>query len=82
MIKILFFGALRERVQCASLKVLAAELQSVAAVLQHLKTHSALFQQAFSDNNLLCAVNQQLCDLQTPVKAGDEVAFFPPVTGG
>lgn len=82
MIKILFFGALRERVQCASLKVPAAELQSVAAVLQQLKTHSALFQQAFSDNNLLCSVNQQLCDLQTPVKTGDEVAFFPPVTGG
>jgi molybdopterin synthase sulfur carrier subunit len=28
------------------------------------------------------AVNQQMADLATPVKAGDEVAFFPPVTGG
>jgi sulfur-carrier protein len=51
-------------------------------VLQQLKTHSTDFQQAFSDNNLLCAVNQQLCDSTMPVKAGDEVAFFPPVTGG
>lgn len=82
MIKILFFGALRERLQCASLTVAAAELPSVDALLQQLKTHSAVFQQAFSDNNLLCAVNQQLCDSTMPVKAGDEVAFFPPVTGG
>ena len=82
MIKILFFGALRERLQCASLTFEAKELHSVAAVLQQLKTHSADFQLAFSDNNLLCAVNQQLCDSAMPVKVGDEVAFFPPVTGG
>ena len=28
------------------------------------------------------AVNQQMADLGTPLKPGDEVAFFPPVTGG
>lgn len=28
------------------------------------------------------AVNQQMASLQTPVGEGDEVAFFPPVTGG
>jgi molybdopterin synthase sulfur carrier subunit len=28
------------------------------------------------------AVNQQIADLATPLKPGDEVAFFPPVTGG
>jgi len=27
-------------------------------------------------------VNQEMADPATPVKAGDEVAFFPPVTGG
>lgn len=32
--------------------------------------------------NLLMAVNQEYVSLDTPVKAGDEVAFFPPVTGG
>ena len=82
MIKILFFGALRERLQCTSLTFEAKELHSVGAVLQQLKTHSTDFQQAFSDNNLLYAVNQQLCDSTMPVKTGDEVAFFPPVTGG
>jgi len=27
-------------------------------------------------------VNQRMADLATPVKPGDEIAFFPPVTGG
>lgn len=82
MIKILFFGALREQLQCTSLTLAAQQLDSVAAVINSLRLRSVLFQQAFSDNNLLCAVNQQLCEPQTPVKAGDELAFFPPVTGG
>lgn len=82
MIKILFFGALREQLQCASLTLAAQQLDSVAAVINSLCLRSVLFQQAFSDTKLLCAVNQQLCEPQTPVKAGDELAFFPPVTGG
>jgi molybdopterin synthase sulfur carrier subunit len=32
--------------------------------------------------NLRYAVNQQMVRLDSPVQAGDEVAFFPPVTGG
>jgi sulfur-carrier protein len=30
----------------------------------------------------MCARNEELCDLDEPVLAGDDVAFFPPVTGG
>lgn len=33
-------------------------------------------------HHLLMAVNMQYVDLDTPVQDGDEVAFFPPVTGG
>lgn len=32
--------------------------------------------------NLRCAVNQVMADESRPVRSGDEVAFFPPVTGG
>ena len=32
--------------------------------------------------NLRCAVNQEMAPAATPLKDGDEVAFFPPVTGG
>lgn len=32
--------------------------------------------------NLRCAVNQEMAGLDAPVAEGDEIAFFPPVTGG
>lgn len=35
-----------------------------------------------TSSSVLMARNQQLCDIQTHVQSGDELAFFPPVTGG
>lgn len=35
-----------------------------------------------SEQNLMCARNEELCQLDEPVNDGDEVAFFPTVTGG
>ena len=35
-----------------------------------------------NETSLMCARNQELCNLDEPLQAGDEVAFFPPVTGG
>ena len=34
------------------------------------------------EQNLMCARNQELCSLNEPLADGDEVAFFPTVTGG
>ncbi|UVM49515.1 MoaD/ThiS family protein [Pseudomonas sp. B21-015] len=34
------------------------------------------------EQNLMCARNEDLCQLDEPVSDGDEVAFFPTVTGG
>ncbi|WP_286977827.1 MoaD/ThiS family protein [Pseudomonas sp.] len=34
------------------------------------------------EQNLMCARNQELCSLDEPLEEGDEVAFFPTVTGG
>ncbi len=35
-----------------------------------------------AEANLMCARNQELCSLSEPLADGDEVAFFPTVTGG
>jgi molybdopterin synthase sulfur carrier subunit len=35
-----------------------------------------------AEANLMCARNQELCSLGEPLVDGDEVAFFPTVTGG
>ncbi|MCU1760314.1 molybdopterin converting factor subunit 1 [Pseudomonas sp. 14P_8.1_Bac3] len=38
--------------------------------------------EVLSEQNLMCARNEDLCQLDEPVSDGDEVAFFPTVTGG
>lgn len=38
--------------------------------------------EVLAEQNLMCARNQELCSLDEPLAAGDEVAFFPTVTGG
>lgn len=35
-----------------------------------------------AEQNLMCARNEELCRLDEPLEEGDEIAFFPPVTGG
>ncbi|MFN3709713.1 MAG: MoaD/ThiS family protein [Alishewanella aestuarii] len=83
MIKILFFAALRERLNCEQhLLSCDGNMLNVAAVLKQLQSRNSLWQQELSRADLLCAVNQQLVPLSTAVQDGDELAFFPPVTGG
>ncbi|MDH0646920.1 MoaD/ThiS family protein [Pseudomonas sp. GD03858] len=38
--------------------------------------------QTLGQANLMCARNQELCTLDEPLSDGDDIAFFPPVTGG
>ena len=38
--------------------------------------------EVLAEQNLMCARNQELCSLDEPLTDGDEVAFFPTVTGG
>jgi len=52
-------------------------------VIDLLRNREGPWTQAFAPGKTWrVAVNQNMADLATPVKAGDEVAFFPPVTGG
>ena len=54
---------------------------TVASLINALRERSEKWELALS-GSVLTAVNQQLCDADTAVKDGDEVALFPPVTGG
>jgi molybdopterin synthase sulfur carrier subunit len=83
MIKILFFAALRERLECEQyLLSFDGKIVNVATVLDQLRNRGNNWQQELSRTDLLCAVNQQLVPLTASVQDGDELAFFPPVTGG
>ena len=83
-VKVLFFAALREQVGIASQQVdLPGETSTVGALRAHLAGRGDAWASAFAEKKLLrFAVNQDMVSTEATIKAGDEIAFFPPVTGG
>lgn len=81
MIKVLFFAQVRELVGVDALE-LDATFPTVDALRQQLASRSDRWALALEEGKLLAAVNQTLVTMDHPVADGDEVAFFPPVTGG
>lgn len=81
MIKVLFFAQIRELLECDSLS-LNAEYADVEALRSALALRSDKWALALNKEKLLVAVNQEITELSTRINDGDEVAFFPPVTGG
>ncbi|MBA1444570.1 MAG: molybdopterin converting factor subunit 1 [Chromatiales bacterium] len=83
MIKVLFFASLRERLDAASLEMEAEDLADLGAVLMRLRERGGIWADVFAaDKTVMMALNQEMTGADTPVQDGDEVAFFPPVTGG
>ncbi|WP_343551554.1 molybdopterin synthase sulfur carrier subunit [Pantoea sp.] len=81
MIKVLFFAQVRELTGTAALE-LAPEYADVATLRAALAEKGERWALALESGKLLAAVNQTLVPMNHPLQAGDEVAFFPPVTGG
>ena len=81
MIKVLFFAQVRELVNTDSL-TLEGSFENVAALRAHLAAQGERWALALDESKLLAAVNQTLVEFSHPLTAEDEVAFFPPVTGG
>ena len=75
-INILYFASLRERVGRGSDTLDTPEPLQANQVWQQ-----ATGQESFPDD-VLIAINQEYTDAKAVVNDGDEVAFFPPVTGG
>lgn len=84
MVKLLFFARLREDLGTGAEELmLPAGVATVAGLRAHLMARGGAWASTLANNKALrVAVNQEMADPATPVKAGDEVAFFPPVTGG
>jgi molybdopterin synthase sulfur carrier subunit len=81
---ILYFAWLRERIGCASEElVLPQGVGTVAALVDFLAARNPRHEAAFRNRRTVrAAVNQEFAALEDVVRPGDEVAFFPPVTGG
>lgn len=81
--KIVYFAALRREIGIGEESVSPpADVATVAQLIAWLKTLSPRHAKALSAPRLMAAVNQDHAALDAPVAAADEVAFFPPVTGG
>ncbi|MCK9283995.1 MAG: molybdopterin converting factor subunit 1 [Rhodocyclaceae bacterium] len=82
-VKVLYFAGLRETLGLASESVaLATATATVGGLRDQLVARGAEWQPLAATRNLRAAVNQAMCSFDAPVADGDEVAFFPPVTGG
>ncbi|PYC19365.1 molybdopterin synthase sulfur carrier subunit [Pseudomonas jessenii] len=83
MILINYFASYRDRLNLGGEKILLTEaLGSVEDVRQMLMERGDLWREVLGASNLMCAVNQELCQPSQVIEDFDEIAFFPPVTGG
>ena len=83
-LRVLYFASLREKLGKDAEDIeLPAGVATVAGLRSHLRDRGGAFEISFSEKNLIrAAVNQDMAQPSAAIKAGDEVAFFPPVTGG
>ena len=82
--KLLYFAWVRAKIGVGEETISPpAEVRDVAGLIDWLKARDGGGADAFTDLSLIrVAVNQDYVELDHPVAVGDEVAFFPPVTGG
>ncbi|MGH7053895.1 MAG: molybdopterin converting factor subunit 1 [Stellaceae bacterium] len=82
--KLLYFAWLRARIGVAEEEVpLPAEVRDVGGLIRWLTSRGANYAEALKElKTVRVAVNQDYVGMDHPVRAGDEVALFPPVTGG
>ncbi|EKO3565682.1 molybdopterin synthase sulfur carrier subunit [Vibrio metschnikovii] len=81
MINVVFFAQTRELVGCDRVEM-PANFATVEALRQHLVLQGDKWLLALDADKLLVAVNHTIVAMTHPLQSGDEVAFFPPVTGG
>ena len=84
MIRIRYFASLREHLDTTEEAIgYEAGLDTVADVAAVLRRRGGRWSEHLGEERtILAAVNQEMAKPDSPVKDGDEVAFFPPVTGG
>jgi len=82
MIRVLFFASVRDRLGVAD-ESLTETPANVAALRANLAARGAPWDEVLgADQRVLAAVNQTMATDDSPLSDGDEVGFFPPVTGG
>ena len=83
-VKVVFFAGLREQLGTGAVELeVPPAVGTVGALRSHLRGLGSAYEVALGEKKALrVAVNQEMAPASAPLKAGDEIAFFPPVTGG
>ncbi len=79
---ILYFASLRERLGLDQEHWPAPHPGTLRELLAALRERGEPWQSLLNDDTVLMAVNQEIASPDTAIDPEDEVAFFPPVTGG
>ncbi|MBF0153750.1 MAG: molybdopterin converting factor subunit 1 [Magnetococcales bacterium] len=83
MARFLFFSRVREKIGQAHMEIsLPQEVSTVTEMLAFLQQQGDLFADALTGTHLRVAINQVYARPDDPVQNGDEIAIFPPVSGG
>ncbi len=83
-IKILYFARIKEAVNYSTEEItLPNDIFTVTALKNYLSLRGDIWADLFNGKQVVrAAINHELVDNLANIKSGDEVAFFPPVTGG
>lgn len=80
-VRLYFFAGIRERLGLDEADAAGAG-KTVAELADELALQRGAAWSVLAEPSTLCAVNQAMAPKSTRLQPGDEVAFFPPVTGG
>jgi molybdopterin synthase sulfur carrier subunit len=83
VIQLRYFASLRETLGTGAEQIeLPGNINDLSGLTDWLRTRGEPWQEALADNRIHVAINQEIVNHDSPVADGDEVAWFPPVTGG
>jgi molybdopterin synthase sulfur carrier subunit len=82
--KLLYFAWIRVKMGVSGEQIDPPQsIKDIEGLLDWIKQRNSISNETFSDiSNIRIAVNQEYVDSNHPVQPGDEIAFFPPMTGG
>jgi len=83
MVQLRYFASLREQLGTGEEQIeLPSNITDISGLTRWLQTREEPWKSALADSRLHVAINQEIARPDAPVTDGDEVAWFPPVTGG